>query len=87
MAKLDVEKYREMYLKEVEKRIMAHKDKVPHFSMQLLSDAIREEMNRADADTWQIDVPDDREKAMAEAEKRVLNIMAVNKDVGLGKSF
>ena len=87
MARLDVEKYREMYLKEVEKRIMSHKDKVPHFSMQLLSDAIREEMNRANPDTWEVDVPDDREKAIAEAEKRVLSIMAVSKDVGLGKSF
>lgn len=87
MAKLDVQAYREKYLKEVEQRIMSHKDKVPHFSTQLLSDAIREEMNRADAETWQIDVPDDREKAMAEAEKRILSIMAVNKDIGLGKSF
>ncbi len=87
MARLDVEKYREMYLKEVEKRIMSRKDKVPHFSPQLLSDAIREEMNRANPDTWEVDVPDDREKAIAEAEKRILSIMAVNKDVGLGKSF
>lgn len=87
MARLDLEKYREMYLKEVEQRIMSHRDRVPHFTPQLLSDAIRAEMNRANPDTWEVDVPDDRERALAEAEKRILNIMAVNRDVGLGKSF
>ena len=87
MARLDVQEYRERYLKEVEQRIVSHKNTVPHFSPQLLSDAIREEMNRADADTWQVDVPDSREKAMAEAETRILGIMKQSRDLGVGKSF
>lgn len=87
MARLDVEFYRKMYLKEVEDRIMSHKDDVPNFTTRNLHDAIMAELNRANADTWEVEVPDDREKALKEAEKRVIETMKLNKDLGVGKSF
>jgi hypothetical protein len=87
MAKLDVDEYRRMYLKEVQDRIMAKKDSVPNFTTKLLNDAILAEMNRADEETWEVDVPDNREQALKEAEDRIIEIMKHHKDLGVGKSF
>jgi hypothetical protein len=87
MGKLDVETYRKMYLKEVEERIMSHKDNVPNFTTRNLHDAIMSELNRADEDTWEVDVPDDKEQALKEAEARIIETMKSNKDLGVGQSF
>lgn len=85
--KIDVTEYRQKYLKQVEDRIMAKKESVPHFTTHNLHEAVMFEMNRADEDTWEVDVPDDREKALKEAESRMLMCMEKNKDLGIGKSF
>lgn len=88
MARIDVDEYRRMYLKEVQERLIAKKDQVPNYSSKLLNDAIMEEINKvADPDTWEVEVPDDREKALNEAEQRILDIMKLNKDLGVGKSW
>jgi hypothetical protein len=87
MARLDMDAYRKMYLKEVEERIMSHKDDVPNFTTRNLSDAIRAEMNRVDEETWEIDVPDNKEQALKEAEARIIETMKLNKDLGVGKTF
>ena len=87
MARLDVNEYRQMILKAVEEHIMAKKDKVPHYSSQLLHEAIMSEMNRANPDTWEVEVPDNREQAVKEAEQRVMEFMKKNMDLGVGKSF
>ncbi len=85
MAKLDMEAYRSQYLKVIEERLMAKKESIPHFTTTLLSDAIREEMNRADEETWEVEVPDDRELALKEAEDRILETMKHNFDLGVGR--
>jgi|GEM_PF-1756980 len=87
MARLDVDAYRKMYLQEVMERIMAKKDSVPNFTTKLLNDALLTEMNRADEDTWEVEVPDNKEQALKEAEQRIIDIMKSNKDLGVGKSF
>jgi hypothetical protein len=45
------------------------------------------EMNRADEETWEVEVPDDIDEALKEAEKRMLETMKHNIDLGTGKSF
>jgi hypothetical protein len=88
MARIDVDTYRRMYLKPVQDHIIEHKEEVPNYTSKLLNDALLEEINmRADPETWEVDVPDDREQAMQEAEQRIMDIMKHNKDLGVGKSF
>ncbi|MGD8351467.1 MAG: hypothetical protein PVG55_00575 [Nitrospirota bacterium] len=88
MARIDVEQYRQMYLKEVQDRIIAKKDQISNYSSKLLNDALLEEINmKADPETWEVEVPDDKEAALGDAEKRVLDIMQHNKDLGVGKSW
>jgi hypothetical protein len=87
MAKVDVTEYKDKYLKLVEERIMAEKDKVPHFTTANLHHAIMTEMNRADTETWEVNVPDDKEQALKEAKQRVIETMKKNVDLGVGKSF
>ncbi|GAB4389979.1 MAG: hypothetical protein Kow0025_18850 [Thermodesulfovibrionales bacterium] len=84
-TRVDIETYRNLYLRPVENRLFEHKDEVPHFTSALLEDAIRTELNRADPDTWEIEVPDNKEQAMKEAEKRILDFMKKNFDLGVGK--
>jgi hypothetical protein len=87
MAKLDVDAYREMYMKEVEENLMAKKDEIDNFTTENLHRAIMTELNRADEDTWEIEVPDDRKKAICDAENRCLKFMKTHKDIGIGKTF
>ena len=87
MARVDVEEYRRMYLKEVQDRIIDKKDSMPNYTSRLLNDAILAELNRADEDTWEIEVPDNREQAMKEAEERIIETMKHHKDLGVGKTF
>lgn len=85
--KIDVTVYRERYLKEVEERIMAKKERVPNFTTQNLHEAIMSELNRADETTWEVEIPDDRERALNEAEKRIIEHMRENVDLGVGMSY
>jgi hypothetical protein len=87
MGRIDVEEYRRMYLKVVQDRLIERKDSVPNFTTKLLNDAILAEMNRADPETWEVDVPDNKEQALKEAEDRIIEIMKHHKDLGVGKSF
>lgn len=85
--KIDVTVYRERYLKEVEERIMAKKERVPNFTTQNLHEAVMSELNRADEATWEVEIPDDRERALSEAEKRIIDHMRENVDLGVGMSY
>lgn len=87
MGRLDVQTYRDNYLKIVEQRIIAKKDKIDHFSTQNLHDALMSELNRADENTWEVEVPDDRERALKEAEDRMIDCMRRNVDLGVGKAY
>jgi heme oxygenase len=87
MARMDVEEYRRQYLKVVEERILSKKDSIPHYTSSLLHDAIMKELNRANEETWEIDVADDKEKALKEAEERIIKTMEENVDLGTGKSW
>lgn len=87
MATMDIDEYRQSYLKEVQDRITAKKDSVEHFTSSNLHHAIMQEMNRADDETWEVEVPDDRAQALDEAEARILETMKHNTDLGTGKSF
>jgi hypothetical protein len=88
MGRIDVEEYRRMYLKVVQDRLIERKDSIPNYSSKLLNDALLEDINmKADPETWEVDVPDDREQALKEAEDRIIEIMKHNKDLGVGKTF
>jgi len=87
MARLDVNEYRERYLRKAEEHMMAHKDQIPHFTSQNLHEAIMSEMNRANEDTWEVEVPDDFDQAVKEAESRMIELMKKNVDLGVGKTF
>ncbi|MDA8088881.1 MAG: hypothetical protein M0Z61_01475 [Nitrospiraceae bacterium] len=84
---IDVNEYRENYLRAVEERVMAKKDSIPHFSTQGLHDAIMTELNRADEETWKVEVPEDKQQALKEAEERVINWMKENQALGVGPSW
>mgnify|MGYP003525385991 CR=1 FL=1 len=84
---IQVNEYKEKYLREVESRIIAKKDKTPHFTMNALNEAMLTEMNRADEETWEIEVPDNREQALREAEARMIETMKKNVDLGVGAAW
>ncbi len=85
--KIDVNEYRQDYLKEVEERITARKGDIPGFSTQGLHDAIMTELNRADQETWLVEIPGDRQQAMKEAEERIIAWMKENQPLGVGQSW
>jgi hypothetical protein len=87
MAKLDVQAYKDVYLKEVEERIMSHKQDVPHFTTENLHKAIMTEMNRADETTWEVEVPDDKEQALKEAEGRIIETISKSTDLTEGLHY
>ena len=87
MAKLDIDEYRKMYLSVVEEHLLARKDQIPNFTTENLHRAIMTEMNRADEETWEVEVPDDKDKAIEEAEKRCMDFFETHKDYDLGKAF
>ncbi len=87
MAKLDIDEYRKMYLSVVEEHLMARKDQIQNFTTENLHRAIMTEMNRADTETWEVEVPDDRDIAITEAEQRCMDFFDSHKDIGTGKTF
>jgi hypothetical protein len=84
MAKLNVETYRTQYLRTVEEHLMARKDQIEHFTSQNLHEALMTELNRADPETWLIEIPDDRDEAICAAEERIIETMKHNIDLGVG---
>lgn len=87
MKRIDVTQYREQYLREVEDRIIVKKASIPNFTSKNLNDALLTELNRADEETWEIEIPEDREQAIKEAEQRMIETMKHNVDLGVGKSY
>lgn len=87
MAKLDIQAYRDMYLKEVEEHLMEHHENIPNFTTENLHMAIMTEMNRADDETWEVEVPDDKGQAIKEAEERAIEFMQTHKDLSKTKTF
>lgn len=87
LMKVDVTDYKSKYLKVVEERILAKKDSIPNFTTENLHRAIMTELNRADGETWEVDVPDDKEHALKEAENRIVETMKKSVDLGVGMSF
>ncbi len=84
MARLDMHEYRENYLMRIQEHLLNHHENIPHFTRQLLYDAIRQELNRADPETWLIDLPDDYDEALCEAEKRIIDTISKSHDYGPG---
>jgi len=78
---IDIYEYIDNYLKEIEKRIIARKEKIPHFSSKLLHQAVMNQMARADEETGKIEIPDNKEEALKQAEERILEFMKDNIDV------
>lgn len=87
MARLDVQAYRDMYLKEVEEHLMGMKDSIPNFTTENLHRALMSEMNRADDETWEVDIPDDRNMAIKAAEERAIAFIQTHKDMSRTKTF
>lgn len=87
LMKVDVTEYKDQYLKKVEERITAKKDTIPHYTSENLHRAIMTEMNRADTETWEVEVPDDKEQALKEAEQRVIEHLKKSIDLGVGLTF
>ena len=87
MARLDVQAYRDMYLKEVEEHLMDKKDSITNFTTENLHMALMSEMNRADDETWEVEIPDDRSMAINEAETRAIEFMKTHKDMSKTKTF
>lgn len=85
--RIQVNEYKEKYLREVEARLVAKKNAIPHFTMNALNEAMLTEMNRADEETWEIEVPGNREQALREAEARMIETMKKNVDLGVGAAW
>jgi hypothetical protein len=87
MARLDMEEYRNRYLRVVEEHLLKEHSEVPNFTPRLLSDAVREELNmRADPETWSVEVDDDFDRAICDAEERIIGFMVENRDLGMGRA-
>ena len=87
MAKVDVDTYRKTYLSVVEERLMSKKSEISNFTTENLHRAIMTEMNRADEITWEIEIPDNMDSAIKDAEGRCITFMKGHKDMGVGKSY
>jgi len=87
MARLDIEEYRKKYLRVLEEKLLSHHEGIDHFTPQLLSDAIREELNRVDIDSWEIEVSDDFDQALCEAEERIVHTIESSHDLGYGHGW
>ena len=85
--KIDVNEYRQNYMKEVEEHVTAKKGGIPNFSTQGLHDAIMTELNRADPETWLVEIPEDRTQALKETEERIIAWMKENQPLGVGQSW
>lgn len=85
--KIDVDEYRQKYLKEIEEKVMARRDGIAHFTSQNLHEAIMTELNRADEETWLVEIPEDRQQALKEAEDRIQRSMEENVDLGVGNTW
>ena len=87
MGRLDVDEYKKMYLSVVEEHLLAKKDQIPNFTTENLHRAIMTEMNRADDETWEIEVDDDKDREIQSVEKRCMKFFETHKDYGTGAQF
>ncbi len=85
MKTIDVDVYKEQYLKEVEKRITDKKETIAGFTYKNLTTAMMNELNRANPETWEVEIPEEREQALKEAEARMIASMKENMDLGTGQ--
>ena len=75
---IDVYEYKDKYLEEVVKRIVDRKEEIPYFDSKLLHQAVINEMAAADAETGTIEISDNKEVALKQAESRLLEFMEKN---------
>jgi hypothetical protein len=75
---IDVYEYKDKYLEEVEKRIVDRKEEIPYFDSKLLHQAVINEMAAADEETETIEISDNKEEALKQAESRLLEFMEKN---------
>ena len=87
MGRLDIDEYRKIYLSEVQEHLMAKKDQIPNFTTENLHRAIMTEMNRADEETWEIEIDDDKDKEISTVESRCMKFFETHKDYGTGNTF
>lgn len=73
--KIDMNEYMDNYLEEIEIRIIDKKGEIPYFNPKYLRQAVMNEMNLTDEETGTIEIPDDREEALKQAEVRILEFM------------
>jgi hypothetical protein len=75
---IDGYEYKDKYLKEVEKRIVDRKEEIPYFNSKFLYQAVINEMVAADVETGTIEISDNKEEALIQAESRLLEFMEKN---------
>jgi hypothetical protein len=83
-SRIDIREYRERYLSVVETDLLDSRETIMHFTPQLMSDALRAELNRADPETWTMEIPDDFAQAVCEAEERMIETIEHSCDLGTG---
>ena len=76
--KIDIYEYLENYLSIIEKRILNSKNKSQNINSALLHQAVMTQMERADEETEKIEIPDNKEDALNQAEERILNYLKEN---------
>jgi len=75
---IDVYEYKDKYLEEIEKRIIDRKEEIPYFNLGLLRQAVINEMAAADEETETIEISDNKEEVLKQAETRLLEFMEKN---------
>ena len=68
---IDIYEYMDNYLKVIEDRIIAKKEEISNFSAKLIHQAVMNEMKSADEETGKIEIPDNKEDALKQAEERI----------------
>ena len=78
---IDIYEYMDNYLKVIEERIIAKKEEIPNFSAKLIHQAVMNEMKSAEEETGKIEIPDNKEDALKQAEERILKFLKDNIDI------
>lgn len=85
MARIDMETYRRMVLKDVESCILTISDSIPDYTTLRFYQAMRTELTHvSDPETWLVNTPDDYCIAVDEASSRIMGYMEQNKVMGFG---
>jgi hypothetical protein len=75
---INVYEYKDEYLEEIQKRIIDRKEEIKYFNLNLLRQAVINEMAAADEETETIEISDNKEEALKKAETRILEFMEKN---------